>query len=97
MRVRTALSVLFNDAFDYCDYITSVNDQKRAWILAEWYWWRKNVTTRRKKLSYCHFVHHKSHMACHGMKPDFLYEIMGINRQKHKNSLCMELLAQTHS
>jgi len=58
---------------------------------------QKNLTTRRKILSYCHFVHHKSHTACHGMKPDFLYEITAINRQKHKSSLCMELLARTHS
>ena len=58
---------------------------------------QENLTTRRKNISCCHFVHHKSHTACHGMKSDFLYDITAINRQKHKNSFCMELLSRPHN
>jgi hypothetical protein len=39
MHVRTALSVLFNDDYNYCDYILSVNNRKE-----HEFWWNDTDT-----------------------------------------------------
>jgi hypothetical protein len=60
--IRTFLSMLFNDAFNWSDYTASVTEE----CMSVEKWWNdtdmRKINYTQKNLSRCHFVSNKFHM-----------------------------------